>query len=76
MKPVWPGYMFTFPPSLQDICSSIRFLQKAYYVPGTTLDAGEQQRLRVRNPLRRKGPQAVAVWCDKYSRRVNIECHG
>lgn len=40
-----------FFPSLQDIFSSIRYLQKACYVPGTALGAGEQQRIKAHIPL-------------------------
>lgn len=65
-----------YPPSLQDICSSIRLLWKSYYVPGIALEAGEQQRRRVCNLLRRRGPQAVAVQCAKYCGRVMVECYG
>lgn len=43
MKPVLPGYMLMFSSSLQDICSSITYLQKAYYVPGTALDDGNNR---------------------------------
>lgn len=45
-------------------------------MPGIALEAGEQQRMRVCNLLRRRGPQAVAVQCAQYCGRVKVECYG
>lgn len=67
MKPVLPGNMLIFPLFLQDICPSIRyFVERLLRARHCVRCWEEPQRIRVRNPLRRKGPQAVAVQCDKY----------
>lgn len=74
MKTILPDSMLMFSPSLQDICSSIRYLQKAYYETGTGFDAGRQQRIRAYDSLGRKGPWAEAVPYASASRR-ETECH-
>ena len=62
MKPVLPGYMLMFSPSLWDICSSIMYLQKVYYVPGSALDDGNSKGKSLQISEEERSTDHGAVW--------------